>query len=236
MGAVMLADRLFLGALLPLLPAGVLHAEPPNPLRFVPDQANLVLRIEKPRQLIETALNLEAVKEAQRLPFVREQLASPAVQRFVQLLAYYEKDLGVAWPEILDKLAGGGITLAGKVGGDNDPVLLIAEGTNPAFTNRFLHLAISGIEQELARDESKEKVAKGNYRGIEGFKIGDAHFGQIENALLFTNKKEAIHAAIDTYLDKKKSLADAKGTQEAHKAVPAGSLAWLRLDLESGMQ
>ena len=227
------ANRITAGALFLLVSATAARAESPNPLRFVPDQANLVIRIEKPRQLVELALHLDAVKEAQRLPFVREQLESPAVQRFFQLVAYFEKELGVAWPEVLDKLAGGGITFAGKAGvSNNDPVLIVAEGADPEFTRKFLQLGVSMIEQELARDESKAKVEKSKYRGIEGMKIGDFQFAQIDNCLLFTNKKEALRAAVDTYLDKKKSLADAPGPRDARKAVPAGSLAWLWLDLD----
>ncbi|MFL5342249.1 MAG: DUF3352 domain-containing protein [Gemmataceae bacterium] len=228
----MLSTRLLASTLLPLVFALAARGETPQPLRFVPEQANLVVRVEKPRQLVETVLNLPAVKEALQLPFAREQLDSPTVQRFLQLLAYSEKDLGVAWPEILDKLAGHGLTLATRAGGNNDPVLIIADGTDPEFTRKFLQLAISMIEQELAREESKEKVEKKTYRGIDGYKIGDAHFTQVGGALLLSNKKEAMQAAIDTHLDKKKSLADVKGPNDARKAVPANSLAWLWLDLD----
>src|SRR5437870_3306441 len=121
----MLAIRLLAGALLPLILALPAVADAPKSLRFVPAQANLVIHVEKPRQLLRAA-----------------------------------------------------------------------------------------------------------HRGIDGYKVGDAYFTQVENALLFANKKEAMQAALDTHLDKKRNLADAKGPGEARKAVPPGSLAWLWLDLD----
>src|SRR5262245_7965612 len=99
-----------------LLLAATGRADDKSPLRLIPQEANLVVRIEHPRQLVEGVLQLDAVQQARQLPFVREQLESPLFQRFLQLVAYYEKDLGQPWPELLDKLAGGGVTLATKAG------------------------------------------------------------------------------------------------------------------------
>src|SRR5262249_1191501 len=134
--------------LLTMLAAAAARADSPDPLALVPEQANLVLRIEKPRLLVETALNHDLLREMRQLPFVREQLQSRQVQRFLQLVKYYEDDLGVKWPEILDKLARGGITIATKAGEDNAPALLIAHGSDPEFTKKFYQLAITAIEQE----------------------------------------------------------------------------------------
>src|SRR5258708_38056881 len=120
-----------------------------------------------PRTLVETALNHDLLREMRQLPFVREQLQSQPVQRFLQLVKYYEDDLGVKWPEMLDKLAGRGITIATKAGEDNAPVLLIVHGTDPEFTKKFYQLAVAAIEQEVAREEAKVKPEKGAYRAID---------------------------------------------------------------------
>src|SRR5947209_19057984 len=77
----------------------------PHPLRFAPKEANLVVRVEHPRVLVETVTGLDLVRQAQTLPFVREQLQSTTVQRFLQLVAFAEKELGAKWPELLDRLA-----------------------------------------------------------------------------------------------------------------------------------
>ena len=93
-------------------------------------------------------------------------------------------------------------------------------------------MAVTAIEQEAAREEAKVKPEKGTYRGIDGIKFGDAVLAPVGPNLYFATKKEAMHLALDVYSDKKKSLADKKGPGDAKKALPAGPLAWLRLDLE----
>src|SRR5882672_2021447 len=108
--------RLLAGCLITLSVAAAARAEPPHPLRLVPPEANLVIRIEQPRKLVETLTQLPAVQALRHLPFAREQLESPAIQRFLHLVAYYEQDLGMPWPELLDNLAAHGITLATKAG------------------------------------------------------------------------------------------------------------------------
>src|SRR5579859_3130087 len=88
--------------LLPLFITAAVRAESPtspDPLSLVPDQANLVVRIEKPWALVETVVKHDLFREAMELPFIREQMQAPAFQRFLQLIAYYENDLGVKWPE-----------------------------------------------------------------------------------------------------------------------------------------
>lgn len=222
----------FFGFLIALVPT-VAVADATKSLRFVPPQANLVIRIEKPRELLEMATQLDAVKQAQTLPFIREQMQSPIVQRVFQLIEYYEKDLGAKWPELVTRLAGNGITLAVKAGdGDSGPVLLIIEGTDAALTEKFLKLAYSVLEQEFARQEAKEVVKAGNYRGIDGFKAGDLTIARIGSTVLLANKKEVMQAALDLHLDGGKSLADAAGPKAAKACLPSDCFVWGWLDLD----
>jgi hypothetical protein len=44
---------------------------PPDPLRLVPNEADLFLKIERPRRLIETGLNLDAFKQLRELEAVQ---------------------------------------------------------------------------------------------------------------------------------------------------------------------
>jgi hypothetical protein len=97
--------------------AGPGRAEPPaDPLRLVPDQTDLFLKVDRPRQLIETFINHDLFKELQQIEAVQELYDSTNYRRFQQLVGYYEKKLGVPWPEILDRVAGGGAVVAVKIG------------------------------------------------------------------------------------------------------------------------
>src|SRR5262249_20287779 len=175
---------------------------------------------------------LDLVREAQTLPFVREALQSSPVQRALQLIAFAEKELGAKWPELLDRLAGNGLTLAGKAGGDNAPILLVIDGSDEALAEKFVKLVVNLFEEELARQESKEKVEKATYRGVDGYKLGDLRVARIGAALLVSNNKDALKAALDLHAGEGKSLADAAGPRDARKSLPADCLAWLWLDLD----
>ena len=78
--------------------------EIPDPLRLVPRQADVVLRIE-PRQLADAVRSLPALMQLSQFPAVRDALSSTNSQRFAKLIGYYEKELGAPWPELLDQLA-----------------------------------------------------------------------------------------------------------------------------------
>ena len=71
--------------LLPLLVTATVRADTPNPLSLIPDEANLVLRVEKPRALVESVVKNNLFQEMKELPFIREQMQAPAFQRFLQL-------------------------------------------------------------------------------------------------------------------------------------------------------
>ncbi len=220
LGAVMRSLLLFAGLM--FVPVAA-RAESPNPFRFIPAEANLILRVENPRILVEAITQHELVREAQQLPFAREAMESPAFQRFLQLVRYYEKDLGLKWPELLDKLGGNGLTLAVKTPGDNAPLILCVDGVDEELTKRFVDLAVRITEQELARQESKEKVEKKTYRGIEGFKLGDLRVARIGSTLLISNKKEALKAAVDLNFNVGKSLKGAAGPSQAREGFAAKS-------------
>jgi hypothetical protein len=179
-------------------------------------------------------LQIEAVQQALQLPFVREQLDSPLFQRFLQLVRYYESDLGRPWPELLDKLAGGGITLATKVPEENAPALLIIQGSDEELAKRFVKLVLSVIEQELIRAESKDRIETIRYQGVEVHKNGSEFFvARVGSTMLLANREVAMKRALDLNAEGDvKSLAHAKGPREARELLPKDSLAWLWLDLE----
>src|SRR5947209_127951 len=109
-----------------VLAVPTLRAEgPPSPLRLVPDQADLVLQVDNPRQLVKAFTTLDLFKQLQQLDAIRDLYDSTSYQRFFQLVAHFEKQLGQRWPELLDGVAGGGIALAVKIGPNPAPVVLV---------------------------------------------------------------------------------------------------------------
>jgi hypothetical protein len=207
---------------------------PPDPLRLIPEQADLLIKVEKPRALIETLLNLEVVKQLQGFEAFQEFYDSTNLRRFYQLIAYFEKELGGRWPDLLDRLAGGGIAIGAKLGDNPAPALIVVQSKDAELLAKFVKTVQTLIEQEMARQEAKERLEKGAYRKVETFKIGkDFHAAVAGSALLISNKEAALHKGLDLHLDGGKSLAGVPSVAEARKLLPEDQFAWLWVNAET---
>lgn len=224
---------LAIGCSLPFSAAARAEA-PPDPLRLVPEQADLFVKVEKPKQLVDALLNLDVVKQLQLLEAFQELYDSTNARRLYQLIAYFEKELGGRWPDLIDRLAGGGIVVAAKLGDNPAPALLVVQSKDAELLAKFVKTVQTLFEQELARQESKERLERGSYRQLDTFKIGkDFHAALAGSALLISNKEPALHKGLDLHLDGGKSLADVASVGEARKLLPADHFAWLWLNMES---
>jgi hypothetical protein len=208
---------------------------PPDPLRLMPNQADLVVSVPDPGRLAQAFLSLRQFKDLETLQAIQELYDSTNYRRFYQLVAYFEKELGLPWPEVLDRLAGGGAVLGVKFGPDPAPAVVVLQSKDEALLHRFVKLGLEIIEQELARTESKDKIERGTYRDAETVHIGKGfHAAVIGSALLLSNVDEGLKHAIDLQRDgDKKSMRHVKGLAEAGKLLPPGPLAsaWANLEV-----
>jgi hypothetical protein len=226
----------WLGCLALVLTAGAVRADaPPDPLRLVSEQADFFVKVEQPRRLVEAVTGLDIVRRLQAIEAVRELSDSTNLRRLRQLLAYVEKELGVERMELLDRLAGGGAVLAVQFGAKPAPALFILEGKDEALTGKFFKLALAVLEEELARQEAKDRPEKGSYRDVETVRIGkEFHAAALGTALLLSNSEKALQAAIDQRRQEgSKSLAGSASVAEARRLLPPEPLAWAWLNLET---
>jgi hypothetical protein len=204
-----------------------------TPLRLLPDQADLLIQAPQPRRLVETLTALDTLKQLQQLAPVREFFDSTNVRRSLQLVAYFEKELGFPWPQLLDRLAGRGAVLGVRFGPNPAPALLVIEGEDDKLMQQFFQLGLKIIEQELARQEAKDKPIKGSYKEFNTVHIGTQFHAAVAGAALFlSNSEKALHAGLDQYQSGgKKSMADVPGVREASQLMPPQPLLtfWLSM-------
>ncbi|HEY7426904.1 MAG TPA: hypothetical protein VH682_21895 [Gemmataceae bacterium] len=208
---------------------------PPGPLRLLPDQADLLVEVPQPRRLVETLTTLDMLKQLQQLAPVRELFDSTNARRFYQLLAYFEKELGAPWPQLLDRLAGRGAVLGIKFGPKPAPSLLVIQGRDEKLMRQFFQLGLSVVEQELARQEAKDKPVKKMYEGIDTVRIGaEFHAAVAGDALFLSNSEKALHTGLDRQLGRgAKSMADVPGLREATELLPPEPLVSFWLNMET---
>jgi hypothetical protein len=223
---------LLFGLLSFLAPAGPATAAPPaSPLAFVPTEADFFIEIKNPRRLAETIENLETLEQLKTFPAFREQLESTNVRRFFQLLAYFEKSLGGKWPVLLDRLAGGGAVLAGKLG-PAQPAVLVIRGKDEKTVEKFFPLLVEVIDGELARQETKDRPVKETLRDTEVIRIGEFFLARVGAALVLANRKPAMVRALDLAAGRSdKALLSLPGVGEAAALLPEKPLVnfWLNM-------
>lgn len=208
---------------------------PPDPLRLVPDVADVVLQVRNPRRLAETATQHELFRQLRQLAPVHELLDTTGYRRAYQLIAYFEKELGAPWPELLDRLAGGGVVVAAKFGTDPAPALLVIQGKDEKLMRRFAELGLQVIEQEIARREAKERPTRTMVHGVETVNIGkEFHAAVAGAALLVSNNADALRLALELHENGgKKSMAHVQALADSRKLLPADPLASIWLNLET---
>lgn len=220
-----------------------------DPLNCIPKQANLVIKIESPRSLVENAVRLDAWRKLQAFPQIKEVLDSPSTRRFHQLLQYVENETQTRWPELIDKLAGKGIALGARLGTDPAPVVIIAEGHDDATVAKVFSLFVAGAKAEAERD-GNIRVSEKMSNDIRIVSLGDdAHFACRGKRTLITNHKAALKASLDLLAGKNKDSVLGRATlTEARNLVGRASLtearnlagtdaaAWLWFDLAEARQ
>jgi hypothetical protein len=208
--------------------------QPASPLRLMPDKADVVFEIHQPRQLIEAVTTLDAIKQLQELGVSKEFLNSTRLRRFYQLVAYFEKELGAKYPELLDRLADNGAALGVKFGPDPAPALLVIQGKDEKLMERFVKLSTELLEQEIARQEAPEKLVTEKYEEIETYHVGKGlHAARVGAALLISSNADMLKLGLDLARGTDKgSLAAVSAVVDAHKLLPKGPLASFWLNME----
>ena len=209
-------------------------ADTPDPLRYLPPSSPLVVKVEGPRKLAEAVVALEAFETARGIPQARGVLDSAQVRRALQVLAFFERELGAKWPELLDQLAGGGVALGATLD-DNAPALVVIQGTDEKQTAKAFDLVLRVLDEELTREGAAGAVVRGKPKGgVETARIGDGlHLARVGGTILASNKADMVTAAIAR--GKSTRPADSalgnKQVAAARKLLPQNPLAWACVDL-----
>lgn len=217
---------------------GLLWAAPAfadDPARFVPRQANLYARFDSPRKFVEAVQSFGPLQELYALDGVKEILASTNNRRLLEAVRYYEDELGADWPELLDKLSGGGLAFAMKFQrGPNPPVLFVSQGTDAALVEKAFYLVTRVIMEELGRQESKDQPVWSKHGDVETFSVGnDFHTARVGAAILVANKPEVLKIAIDLNANgPAESMAAVKSLAKADKLVGNDALMKMWIDLK----
>jgi hypothetical protein len=211
---------------------------PVDPLRLLPSNTAFFIKVEQPQKLVGLARSLATMKELEGFSNYREALQSTNFRRLQQFVGYIEKEMGYAWPELVEQLTGHGAVFAvydAYQEKQQPAVLFVLQGKDERIVQKYYKLALDLLEQELTRQEAKEPIQKQTYRDVEGIKAGEFCACAIGATIIASNRENGIQAAVDACLAKE-SAAPAKDLQTkiaaARSLLPGGCLAWAWANLE----
>lgn len=206
---------------------------PQDPLRFVPAQADFVIKFEQPGRLVENVYDLEPIRQLQKLDLIRKLYDNPNARRFEQVLRYIEKQLGSERYALLDKLTGGGMVIAGKLGDGSPKFLAVIQSKDADVLSSFNALALDLLKQEANRQDKPFTPKTANYRDHPVMSIDDKIIlSVIDGALLAASHDRVMKAAIDCFHGEK-SVTTVATLAEARKLIEPNPAAWAWLNLEA---
>ncbi|MBI1830704.1 MAG: hypothetical protein HYR84_04550 [Planctomycetes bacterium] len=203
-----------------------------NPLRFVPKQAEMVIQVDRPRALLDAIEKNETFLQAQKLPGVRDYYDSTNVRQLYQLIAYFEKQLDQDRYDLLDDLTAGGVVVGAKLTQPGGAVLVIQSGDEKKL-RRFLDVGLDVVQKELERQESKDKLVRSKYQGLDVGQVGPkVRFAIVDGAFLVGSDEKVLKLALDAHIKKDGSVLQHPRFAEAKKKAPGKALAWGWINLD----
>ncbi|MBI2804125.1 MAG: hypothetical protein HYX68_03975 [Planctomycetes bacterium] len=199
-----------------------------DPLRFVPGNVEWVVKLDRPRALVDLVEKHHLFQQVQKLAGIREYYDTTTFQQLYQLLTYFEKTLGQDRYEILDDISSGGVVLAARLTPPKG-VVLIVQSRDESKLRRFLDVGLDVLQKELDRQESKDKLKRSKYQGFDVGQIGPKlTFAIVDGALLVSNESKALKPILDftAKKDAKTSILQLPSFVAAYKMAPAKKLAW----------
>ncbi len=175
--------------------------QPPVPATsLIPADAVLVARLAAPQALVERLFDQRVVRLVQSLPAYQEAMDKQDTQQALTMLNFFLTKYQVDLPTMLERLLGGGVTLAL---GPHDAALLIVDGHDANMMAEIHDFFRTVAQGEALKQGSPDRVTSADYRGITcwTFGPGESHV-LIGSRLLMANKPKALKAAIDRHLDR----------------------------------
>jgi len=200
----------------------------------VPAEAEWVTKIDRPRDILNAVEKNELFLEAQKLAGIREYYETTNIQQLYQLVVYFEKQLGKNRDDILDDISAGGMVIAARLTPPTG-AMLVMQAKDDAKLRAFVDLTLGVLTKELERQESKDKIVRKKYEGIDVGQIGPKlSFALTDGALIIANEDKVLKTILDRQLKKAvgKTITQTPSFAEARKQAPQKSLAWTWFNLD----
>ena len=164
-------------------------------IKWVPDDALLVVELSNPEAFLEAVLCPEAVSAVTSNPAYKHVASQPGYKQFEQVVRFLETSLDTDWQGGVNKLVAGGVTFAVR---PDESVSLIVDSVDAEMLTKLQEILLNFARAEAVKQGKPERVASGEYGGVTGWTFGggDAHC-IVGNRFMMSNKPAALKAMLD---------------------------------------
>jgi len=208
-------------------------AELPAPaIKWIPNDALLVVELTNPEALLEAVLCPEAVSAVTSNSAYKHLTSQDGYKQFEQGLRFIEASLGTDWQNGIKQLLAGGVTSAVR---PDESVSLIVDSADAEMLSKLQEVVLN-----LARDDAVKRgdpgaVKSREYGGVTGWTFGgdDVHC-IVDNRLLVSNKPAALKAMLDLREGSGgQTIADSPAYKQARADLGAKPVASVFVNLKS---
>jgi hypothetical protein len=222
---------LTLGAIVIALISGQVRAETADPLRAIPAGVDAVLKVESPSALYHAIYDHPATQDFLKIDAIAAIYDTTNIRRFLQVVAYLEKELGHQRLDLLDRLAGGGVAVAAQF--DKKAVLVAVQAKDEELLKQFVALSLKVLDQELSRQGDAQKIQTRTHRGVSVWQLGEQFHAARQGAVwLMSNQRSLLETALDLSGSSNDSLPKTKSFADMKSRLPQQPLLWGALNLE----
>ncbi len=200
--------------------------------QWIPQEAAVTLEVVNPKPVLELALGPKTVQAVTSHPLWKLAAFTPQFQQLRQGIDYLESRLDCDWQSAVEKLTGGGVTLAATPTGAS---LLIVDSRDAKMLARLHEIVRQFAQTEAGKTGTKralQGVQSSQYQGVTIWSFGPNDFHALVGPrLVASNRRETLVAALMRRSGGGKgSLAQSAAYQQAQAA--AGSKAPIRMFLD----
>lgn len=194
--------------------------------QWVPRDAAITLEVANPQPLLELAIGPKTVQVVTSHPLWQLATLTPQYKQFRQGIDYLESRLDTDWRSGLEKLVGGGITLAATPSGGS---LLMVESRDAKMLGRLHEIVRQFVQTQAGKKDESARVHSSQHQGVAIWSFGPNEFHAVVGSrLIVSNRREMLVAALGLRsAGGKGSLAESAGYRQAQAAL--GSKAPVRM-------
>ncbi len=167
----------------------------PPAAAWIPEDAAIVLEVPRPKVIIDKLFDDRIVTAVTSHPAYKDQMARKEMQDAINAVKLFETKYETDVQGLLNKLLGGGITIA--VGpGENS--LLIIESEDADILKEIHDFLMMVARSEARKEGAPDRVKSAEYRGVTGWRFApnEAH-AIVGNRLILTNNPEILKTVLD---------------------------------------